>query len=219
MVSETHLQQELDRLKENLLKMATLVEETLRDAIKVLVDRDSELIKKTMAQEDRINDMENVIDEMCLKLLALRQPMAIDLRFITSAMKIITDLERMGDQAINIGERAVSLNQEPQIKPYIDIPRMAEIVQSMVKDVLDAFVNRDSTLARSVCERDDIVDGLNDQVHKRTADLHDVGSIDDHPGCSPYDCESLSGADRRSCNQRCRRCHLHGGRACDQAPR
>ena len=166
MVSQTHLQQELDCLKENLLKMATLVEETLRGAIKALVDRDSELIKKTMTQEDKINQMENLIDEMCLKLLALRQPMAVDLRFITSAMKIITDLERMGDQAINICERAVSLNQEPQIKPYIDIPRMAEIVQSMVKDVLDAFVNRDSTLARSVCERDDIVDGLNDQVHR-----------------------------------------------------
>jgi phosphate transport system protein len=166
MVSQTHLQQELDRLKENLLKMATLVEETIRDAIKALVDRDSELIKKTMAQEDKINQMENAIDEMCLRLLALRQPMAVDLRFITSAMKIITDLERMGDQAINICERAASIIQEPQLKPYIDIPRIAEIVQSMVKDVLDAFVNRDSKLARSVCERDDMVDGLNSQVHR-----------------------------------------------------
>ena len=110
--------------------------------------------------------MENAIDEMCLKLLALRQPMAVDLRFITSAMKIITDLERMGDQAINICERAASLIEEPQLKPYIDIPRIAEIVQSMVKDVLDAFVNRDSKLARSVCERDDMVDGLNSQVHR-----------------------------------------------------
>ncbi len=144
MTPETKFQSELEKLKENLLAMATLVEETLRDAIKALVDRDSELIKKTMAQEDKINQMENAIDEMCLKLLALRQPMAVDLRFITSAMKIITDLERMGDQAINICERAASLNQEPQIKPYIDIPRMAEIVQSMVKDVLDAFVNRNS---------------------------------------------------------------------------
>jgi phosphate transport system protein len=166
MSTETQFQKELDELKESLLKMATLVEETLRDAIKALVERDSDLIQKTMAQEDKINRMENAIDEMCLKLLALRQPMAVDLRFITSAMKIVTDLERMGDQAINICERAASLNQEPQIKPYIDIPRMAEIVQSMVKDVLDAFVNRNSALARSVCERDDIVDGLNDQVHR-----------------------------------------------------
>jgi phosphate transport system protein len=103
---------------------------------------------------------------VCLRLLALRQPMAVDLRFITSAMKMVTDLERIGDQAVNIAERAVSLNQEPQLKPYIDIPRMAEIAQSMVKDVLDAFVNRDSKLARSVCERDDLVDGLNDQVFR-----------------------------------------------------
>jgi len=163
---ETHFQRELETLKENLLKMATIVEEVLRDAIQSLVKRDSDLAKKTMEREDQINLMENTIDEMCLKLLALRQPMAVDLRFITSAMKIITDLERMGDQAVNICERVFSLNQEPQLKPYIDIPRMAEIAQSMVKDVLDAFVNRDSKLARSVCERDDLVDGLNDQVFR-----------------------------------------------------
>jgi phosphate transport system protein len=126
--------------------------------------RDSDLAQKTIASDDAVNDLELVIDEMCLKLLALRQPMAIDLRFITAAMKIVTDLERMGDQAVNIAERALSLNQEPQLKPYIDIPRMAEIAQSMVKDVLDAFVNRDPKLARSVCEKDDVVDGLNDQV-------------------------------------------------------
>ena len=163
---DTHFQKELVQLKENLLKMATLVEETIRDAISALMNRDAEMIKRTMEKEDKINAMENAIDEMCLKLLALRQPLATDLRFITSAMKIVTDLERMGDQAVNIAERAASLNQEPQLKPYIDIPRMAEIVQTMVKDVLDAFVNGDSKLARSVCERDDLVDGLNDQVHR-----------------------------------------------------
>jgi phosphate transport system protein len=163
---DTHFQKELAQLKENLLKMATLVEETIRDAISALMNRDAEMIKRTMEKEDKINAMENAIDEMCLKLLALRQPLATDLRFITSAMKIVTDLERMGDQAVNIAERAASLNQEPQLKPYIDIPRMAEIVQTMVKDVLDAFVNGDSKLARSVCERDDLVDGLNDQVHR-----------------------------------------------------
>jgi len=163
---DTHFQKELTQLKENLLKMATLVEETIRDAISALMNRDPEMINRTMAKEDKINAMENAIDEMCLKLLALRQPLAADLRFITSAMKIVTDFERMGDQAINIVERAASLNLEPQLKPYIDIPRMAEIVQTMVKDVLDAFVNGNSKLARSVCERDDLVDGLNDQVHR-----------------------------------------------------
>ena len=164
MATETHFQKELQELKENLLKMAAIVEEAIRHSVESLVKRDSALAKKAFEVEDRINKMENAIDEMCLKLLALRQPMAADLRFITSAMKITTDLERMGDQAVNIAERAISLNQEPQLKPYIDLPRMAEIAQSMVKDVLDAFVTRNSKLARSVCERDDLVDGLNDQV-------------------------------------------------------
>jgi len=163
---ETHFQKELQELKEDLLKMAALVEEAINTAVQSLVKRDSDLAKKTFEGEDKINDMELAIDDSCLKLLALRHPMAADLRFITSAMKIVTDLERMGDQAINIAERAIYLNQEPQLKPYIDIPRMAEITQSMVKDVLDAFVTQNSKLARSVCERDDLVDGLNDQVFR-----------------------------------------------------
>lgn len=164
METYTHFQEQLEELKQNLLKMASLVEEAIRNSVQSLVKRDSALAQKTFDLEKIINTLDNETDEMCLKLLALRQPMAADLRFITSAMKIITDLERMGDQAVNIAERAISLNQEPQLKPYIDIPRMAEITQSMVKDVLDAFVTRDSKLARSVCERDDLVDGLNDQV-------------------------------------------------------
>ena len=163
-IMETHFQKELEELKKNLLKMATLVEEAINNAVQSLVKRDSEMAQKAFEAEDRINTMDIAINTECLNLLALRQPMAADLRFITSALKIITDLERMGDQAVNIAERAVSLNREPQLKPYIDIPRMAEIAQTMVKDVLDAFVNRDSKLARSVCERDDLVDGLNDQV-------------------------------------------------------
>ena len=163
---KTHFQEELEELKKQLLTMATLVQEAISFAVQSLVKRDSELAQKTLAGESRINALEMSVEDMCLKLLALRQPMAVDLRFITSAMKIVTDLERMGDQAVNIAERAISLNEEPQLKPYLDIPRMAEVVQSMVKDVLDAFVNRNSKLARSVCERDDIVDGLNDQVFR-----------------------------------------------------
>ena len=163
---ETHFHKELQGLKEDLLSMAALVEEAIDTAAQSLVKRDSDLAKKTFEGEDRINGMEIDIEDKCLKLLALGQPMAGDLRFITSAMKIVTDLERMGDQAVNIAERAISLNQKPQLKPYLDIPRMAEIAQSMVKDVLDAFVTQDSKLARSVCERDDLVDGLNDQVFR-----------------------------------------------------
>ncbi len=163
---ETHFHKELQELKEDLLKMASLVEEAISTAVQSLVKRDSDLAKKTFEGEDRINRMEIGIEDTCLTLLALRHPMAADLRFITSAMKIVTDLERMGDQAVNIAERAISLNQEPQLKPYIDIPKIAKIAQSMVKDVLDAFVNSDSKLARCVCERDDMVDGLNDQVFR-----------------------------------------------------
>jgi phosphate transport system protein len=161
---ETHFQKELEELKEDLLKMTTLVEEAIRDAVQSMVKKDTELAQKASKKENQINSMKIAIDNMCLKLLALRQPMAADFRFISSAMKITTDLERMGDQAVKISERAISLIQEPQLIPYIDIPKMAEIAQSMVKDVLNAFVNRDSKLARSVYEKDNLVDGLNDQV-------------------------------------------------------
>jgi phosphate transport system protein len=162
----THFQQELSELKENLLQMAGLAERAISNAVEALVKRDTALAEKTIAEDDRINQKEILIDDMCLKLLALHQPMAADLRFIASAMRINTELERIGDQAVNIAERVISLSQEPQLKPYIDIPRMAEISQSMVKDVLDAFVNGDAQLARSVCERDDQVDALNDQVFR-----------------------------------------------------
>jgi len=163
---ETHFQQELNKLKENLLKMAGLAEQAISNAVEALVQRNTSLAEKAIKEDEKINQMEILIDEWCLKLLALHQPMAADLRFITSAMRINIELERIGDLAVNIAERVISLNQEPQLKPYIDIPRMAEITQAMVKDVLDAFVNGDTNLARAVCERDDQVDALNDQVFR-----------------------------------------------------
>jgi phosphate transport system protein len=163
---ETHFQQELNQLKAELLRMAGLAERAISNAIEALVKRDTPLAEKTIREDVQINDLELSIDGRCLKLLALHQPMAADLRFITSAMRINIELERIGDLAVNIAERVISLNQEAQLKPYIDIPRMAEITQAMVKDVLDAFVNGDANLARSVCERDDKVDGLNDQVFR-----------------------------------------------------
>lgn len=163
---ETQFQRELNSLKSELLRMAGLAERAIRNAVEALVKRDTALAEKTIAEDEQINQEELLIDDWCLRLLALHQPLAADLRFITSAMRINAELERIGDQAVNIAERVLSLNQEPQLKPYIDIPRMAEITQSMVKDVLDAFVNGDSQLARSVCERDDQVDGLNNQVFR-----------------------------------------------------
>jgi len=163
---ETHFQQELNGLKKELLKMAGLAEQAIANAIDALVKRDSALAEKIIREDKAINDIELEIDDLSLKLLALHQPMAADLRFITSAMRINIELERIGDLAVNIAERALSLNQEPQLKPYIDIPRMAEITKNMVKEVLDAFVSGDPDLARAVCERDDQVDDLNDQVFR-----------------------------------------------------
>ena len=163
---ETHFQQELNNLKGNLLRMAGLTEQAIAHAVDALVKRDTPLAEKTIREDKAINEMELEIDDLCLKLLALHQPMAADLRFITSAMRINIELERIGDLAVNIAERVLSLNQEPQLKPYIDLPRMAEISKMMVKDVLDAFVQGDADLARAVCERDDQVDDLNDQVFR-----------------------------------------------------
>jgi len=163
---ETHFHKELSRLKEKLLKMAGLAEKAITNAIDSLVKRDNALAEKTIREDEAINKMELEIDELSLKLLALYQPLAGDLRFITSAMGINMELERIGDLAVNISERALSLNQEPQLKPYIDIPRMAEITKSMVKEVLDAFVSGNAELARAVCKRDDQVDDLNDQVFR-----------------------------------------------------
>jgi phosphate transport system protein len=163
---ETHFQQELKSLKEKLLQMAGHTEQAIAHAVDALVKRDTPLAEKTIREDRAINEMELEIDDLCLKLLALHQPMAADLRFITSAMRINIELERIGDLAVNIAERVLSLNQEPQLKPYIDLPRMAEITKIMVKDVLDAFVRGDGDLARAVCERDDQVDDLNDQVFR-----------------------------------------------------
>jgi phosphate transport system protein len=156
--------EELTTLKEKILLMGSKVEEAIRLALKSIVDRDSRLAKKVIQADRDINDIEIEIDETCHRLLALHQPMAGDMRFITSAMKINSDLERQGDLAVNMAERALTLNEVAPLKPFIDIPRLANITQEMVKVSLDSLVNRDSKMARSVCERDDEVDNLNDQI-------------------------------------------------------
>jgi phosphate transport system protein len=156
--------EELRLLKEKVLKIGSLVEEAIRDSIKSLVERDSNLAKKVIDRDHKINALDVEIDEECIRLLALRQPKAKDLRFITTAMKITTDLERIGDLAENIAERAIELNEEPQLKPYIDIPRMAEIAEGMVRDSLNAFVMGCSSLPYEIIKKDDEVDNLNVQV-------------------------------------------------------
>jgi phosphate transport system protein len=163
---ERTFDEELKHLKGKILELGTLVEEQIRQAMQALVQRDSELARRTIETDHRVNGMEVAIDEECVRLIALRQPTAGDLRFLTMAIKIVTDLERMGDLAVDVCERAIELNEEPQLKPYIDLPRMAEHAQRMVKEALDAFVNRDAELARKVCRDDDFIDDLNEQVFR-----------------------------------------------------
>ncbi len=176
---ERHFDEELKLLKERLLQMASRAEEAIARSVKSLVNRDSPLAEQVIKLDPLIDALEIEVDEQCLKLLALRQPIAIDLRFITSAMKINSELERIGDQAVNIAERSLELVKEPRLKPLIDIPRMATLSQGMVKNSLDAFVNKDAALARSVCESDDEVDNLNEQIFREllTYMIQDTSTI------------------------------------------
>ncbi len=163
---ERKFDEELKNLKDKILKLGALVEEQVQNAVNALVKRDSKLAKDVIERDTQVNRLEVEIDEECIRLIALRQPAGSDLRFITTAMKLVTDMERIGDLAVDICERAMELNLEPQLKPFIDIPRMADISMQMLKGALDAFVNRDSKLAQEVCARDDEVDNLNVQIFR-----------------------------------------------------
>ncbi len=158
------LEHDLEALKESILKMGSLVEDAIQKSIKALTERNRDLAVAVIDGDRTVNTYDVEIEEECIRLLALWQPKGSNLRFITTAIKIITDLERMGDLAVDICERAVELLDEPPLKPYIDIPRMAEAAQKMLKDSLDAFVAGDADLALSVCERDDFVDNLTHQI-------------------------------------------------------
>ena len=163
---QRHFDQELLDLKEKILQMGSLVEEQVQGAMRALTERDSNLARQIIENDRQVNTFDVEVDEDCLRLLALQQPAARDLRFITTAMKISTELERISDLAENICERAIELNEEPQLKPYIDIPRMANWSLRMVDEALDAFVNRDTELARKVCADDDFVDDLTHQLFR-----------------------------------------------------
>jgi phosphate transport system protein len=161
-----HFHDELEALKQTLLAMGGLVEDQIRRVMRALTERDDAVAQEVIERDRQVNAYDIEVDETCVNLLALHQPAARDLRVITTAMKIVTDLERIGDQAVNIGQRALELNREPQLKPYIDLPRMAERAQAMVKDSLDAFVGRDTELARRVCAADAEVDALKEQIFR-----------------------------------------------------
>ena len=161
-----HFHEELEALKQTLLAMGGLVEDQIRRVMRALLERDDVMAQEVIERDRQVNTYDVEVDEQCVSLLALHQPAAGDLRFITTAMKIVTDLERIGDQAVNIAQRVLELNREPQLKPYIDLPRMAEKAQRMVKESLDAFVARDTALARQVCGEDAEVDALKEQIFR-----------------------------------------------------
>ncbi len=161
-----HFEEELDELQLKLLEMAGLVETAIHKSCQALADRNRFLAQEVLRGEARINQLEIEIDDFAVGLMALHQPMARDLRFLTAAIKINSDLERMGDLAVNTVERAISLMDQPEVKPLIDIPRMATLVESMVRKCLDAFVQRSPELARSVLLSDDAVDELRDRIYR-----------------------------------------------------
>ena len=163
---QRHIDLELTKVKDELVRMASLAEAAIGLAVKALVSRDAEAARQVIASDGAVNDLEMEIDELCLRAMALYQPEAKDLRLLAMALKINNDLERMGDQAVNIAERTIELLKEPLLKPLIDIPRMAESAQRMVKDSIDAFVHQDTMRARAVCTQDDDVDRYDDQIFR-----------------------------------------------------
>jgi phosphate transport system protein len=175
-----HFQEELEALKERLLAMGGLAEERVRESVRGVAERDPEMLQAVLAGDEPINDLHIEIDSRCFKMLALHQPMAADLRVIVAAVKINTDLERVGDLGVNIAEAGKRYLEHPPVKPLIDIPRMAEIAQSMLRDALDAFVRRDVSLAEAVLARDDQLDALKTQIFREllTYMLHNPATIE-----------------------------------------
>jgi phosphate transport system protein len=164
--TSTHYERELRDVKESLLYLGALVEKAIELAVKALLDRDTEIARKVICDDNTIDQLDVEIEEKCIRILALRQPTARDLRYITTAIKINGHLERIGDMAANIAEKAIILSEEPPMKPYIDIPRMAEIARAMIKESLDALVNEDTNLAQKVRVEDETIDNLNEQVFR-----------------------------------------------------
>jgi phosphate transport system protein len=161
-----HFQEDLDALKERLLAMGGLAEERVRQAVHGVKDRDTTALDTVLSGDEPINDLHMEIDDRCFKLLALHQPMAADLRVIVAAVKINTDLERVGDLAVNIAEAGKRYLQHAPVKPLIDIPRMGDLAQKMLRDALDAFVRRDMALAERVLAEDDSLDALKTQIFR-----------------------------------------------------
>jgi phosphate transport system protein len=178
--TDREYESELKKLRERLLKMAGRVEEMIADSVRALVERDVELAQRTIDADHLVNRSEVETDELCLVILAKRQPVASDLRFVTLSLKMVTDLERIGDLAVNICERAIDLAQDAPLKPWVDVPRMAAIVQGMVRDAIDAFVAGDADRAQTVVDRDHVLDELYIRVFREllSAMLEDASKVE-----------------------------------------
>jgi phosphate transport system protein len=172
-------ERELREIKESLIYMGALAEKAIAKDINALLDRDSALARRVIAEDDQIDQLDVEIEEKCIRLLALRQPAAKDLRFITTAIKINGHLERIGDMAVNIAEKVVILNEEPQLKPYIDIPRMGEVAQGMIRESIESLISEDITLANKVRKDDEVIDNLNEQIFREllTFMMEDTRSV------------------------------------------
>jgi phosphate transport system protein len=163
---ERHFEHDLEELKERLLWMASLSEHAVHRAVQAVFEKNEAFAAEVLEGEKAINDMQIEIDDRVMQLLALQAPMAVDLRFILATSRINNDLERIGDQAVNIAQSALRILRHPQVKPYVDLPRMSDLAEGMVRDSIAAFIRRDDELAKSVLMRDDLVDNLRDQIFR-----------------------------------------------------
>ncbi|HOQ43455.1 MAG TPA: phosphate signaling complex protein PhoU [Smithellaceae bacterium] len=161
-----HYDKELQAIKDGLIFLGALTEKAIQQAMTALAQRDSDIARQVIREDDEIDRLDTELEERCIKILALRQPAAIDLRFITTAIKITGHLERIGDMAVNIAEKALQLNDEPQLKPYIDLPRMTDMVGAMIRDSLDSFIRGDLALAENVRQTEQVIDDLNEQIFR-----------------------------------------------------
>lgn len=175
-----HFEKELERLKTNLIKMGSLVEEAIASSLKALIHRDDDIARKVIGGDERVNSLEIEIDDAIIDLLALQQPVAADLRMILAAQKINNDLERLGDHAVNIAESAQAIVRANIREPLLEIPEMANVARSMLRDALDCFIHHDPTMGKRVLEQDDLIDELNRNMIAEVVQMmkHDPKTID-----------------------------------------
>jgi phosphate transport system protein len=164
--TSSHYEMELQEIKNGLIYLGALTEKAIHLAMQSLAERNTEVANKVVVNDDEIDKLDTELEERCIRILALRQPTAIDLRFITTAIKITGHLERIGDMAVNIAEKAIQLNEEPKLKPYIDLPRMSSIVEEMVGKSLDSLINGNLEVAEKVRQLEQVVDDLNEQIFR-----------------------------------------------------